>query len=57
MEGTSKKRKQRHVAYINALIMFVGALVVAMVVNQIFVDQKRKFTNDKRRMKMPRADS
>jgi hypothetical protein len=56
MEGTSKKRKQRHVAYINALIMFVGALVV-MVVDQIFVDQKGKFINDKRRMKMPRADS
>jgi hypothetical protein len=57
MEGTSKKRKQRHVAYSNALIMFVGALVV-MVVDQMFVDQKKgKFTNDKRRMKMPRADS
>jgi Na+/phosphate symporter len=41
MEGTSKKRKQRHVAYSNALIMFVGALVV-MVVDQIFVDWMKK---------------
>jgi hypothetical protein len=30
--------------------MFVGTLVV-MVVDQIFVDEKGKFTNDKRRMK------